>query len=120
MLQESQRAMDIMRCRAVEQRRRSRIHLTLPATVSRLQNGTVERTALVRDINTLGVFFFCGLLPEIGEQMNIQFTFPDGNRDLKIICEGVVVRVEKSTAQAATGVALQFNQSAADVLRRVA
>jgi hypothetical protein len=120
MLQESQRAVDIMRSRAVEQRRRSRIHLTLPASVSLLQDGAVEHTALVRDVNALGVFFFCNLVPEPGERMNIQFAFPDGGRHMNIVCEGVVVRVEKSAAHAATGVALQFNGRDVEMLRRAA
>lgn len=120
MLQESQRAMDIMRSRAVEQRRCSRIHVTLPATVMLLQYGAIEHTALVRDMNTLGVFFFSNLVPELGESMKIQFAFPDGAKHMNIVCEGIVVRVEKSTAQAATGIALQFNGCDVELLGRVA
>jgi hypothetical protein len=112
--------MDIMRSRAVEQRRCTRIHVTLPASVILLQYSPIEHTALVRDMNTLGVFFFCNLVPEIGERMKIQFAFPDGTKHMNIICEGIVVRVEKSTAQAATGIALQFSGYDVEMLRRVA
>jgi hypothetical protein len=111
MLQESQRAVDIMRSAIIEQRSGSRAHVTLPATLIRLRDRAVKHTALVRDMSPFGIFFFCQIMPELGDVMNIELSLPDGKHQTRFICEGTVVRVEKSVAQAATGIALKFRKA---------
>jgi hypothetical protein len=112
LFQESQRAIDIMRCHLPEQRREARIHNPLSGTVSPATKPAETQTVFLRDLNTLGAFFYSNLAVENGEPLAIQLVMPksgDGSQ-LKIACEGTVVRVEPGSAGASTGIAVQFSR----------
>ena len=112
MFEESQRAIDIMRCNLPEQRREARIHNPLSGTVSSATKPTETQTVFLRDLNTLGAFFYSNLAVENGQALAVQLVMPrsgDG-RQLKIACEGTVVRIESGSADASTGIAVQFSR----------
>jgi PilZ domain len=111
LFQESQRAIDIMRCKLPEQRREVRTHSQISGTVINQVNPQDTRTAVLRDLNTLGAFFYSKLSAEVGEALALQILMPQpGNAQLKIACEGTVVRVEPEQADVGTGFALQFSR----------
>ncbi|HWC18271.1 MAG TPA: PilZ domain-containing protein [Terriglobales bacterium] len=110
MFQESQRAIDIMRCKLPEQRREVRTHSQISGTVINKSNQQDTQTARLRDLNTLGAFFFCNLKAEVGQSLALQILMPQpGNAQLKIACEGTIVRIEPGQDGAETGFALQFS-----------
>ena len=108
--QQSQRALDVMRCALPEQRRCSRVHLPIRAIALFPDLGRDPHTALMRDMNMLGAFFYCMKKPEVGHKVKLNFSLPEQGEKTKIICEGVVVRVEESAEGAAIGVAIQFTR----------
>jgi len=64
----------------------------------------------MRDMNMLGAFFYCMKKPGVGNKVKLNFSLPEQGEKTKIICEGVVVRVEESAEGAAIGVAIQFTR----------
>lgn len=109
-LQQSQRALDVMRCARPEQRRCSRVQLNTQAVATFSRNGTEAQPAFLRDISVLGAFFFCKTRPEICQVASLRLVLGD-TEPLHVICEGVVVRVEDHpTQEAAIGVAVQFTK----------
>ena len=110
LFQESQRAIDIMRCKLPEQRREVRTHSQISGTVTNQINPLDTDTAVLRDLNTLGAFFYSKLNAEVGQALALQIVMPQpGNAQLKIACEGTVVRVEPGQDGKGTGFALQFS-----------
>ncbi len=108
--QQSQRALDVMRCALPEQRRCSRVHLPLRAIAIFPDLGRDPHTALMRDMNMLGAFFYCMKLPKVGSRVKLNFSLPEEGEKTRITCEGVVVRVEESAQGAAIGIAIQFTR----------
>ncbi len=110
--QQSQRAIDVMRCARPEQRRCSRVQFPVPATAGFPNQGCETQTAFLRDISMLGAFFYCKVAPTVGESAVLRFVLADdGAQPLEMVCEGVVVRIEDHPVQeAATGVAMQFTK----------
>ena len=108
--QQSQRALDVMRCALPEQRRCSRVPLPIRAIALFPDSGRDPHTALMRDMNMLGAFFYCMKKPRVGNKVKLNFSLPEQGEKTKIICEGVVVRVEESAEGAAIGVAIQFTR----------
>lgn len=108
----SQRAIDIMRCNIPEQRRESRTQNPVSGTVVSIAAPDQIHTASVRDLNTLGVFFYTSLPAAKGEVLAIDLIMPQpgaGNQ-LKISCKGTVVRVQDGMNGDPFGVALQFSR----------
>ncbi|HEU5231346.1 MAG TPA: PilZ domain-containing protein [Terriglobales bacterium] len=99
-----------MRCALPEQRRCSRVHLPIRAIALFPDLGRDPHTALMRDMNMLGAFFYCMKKPGIGNKVKLNFSLPEQGEKTTIICEGVVVRVEESAEGAAIGVAIQFTR----------
>jgi hypothetical protein len=101
-----------MRHHLPEQRRESRIHNPITGTVSPINQSNDLQVAALRDMNTLGAFFFSEMRAELGDSLSLQLVLPDsGNgRQLKISCEGVVVRVEPGYDGIASGFAVQFSR----------
>lgn len=112
MFQESPRALDIMRRYLPEQRRESRIHNPISGTVSQINCSDELEVAALRDLNTLGAFFYSRIRAELGDHLALQMVLPDSGdgRQLKISCEGVIVRVEPGYDEIASGFAVQFNR----------
>src|SRR5690349_12971479 len=108
--QQSRRALELMRCARQEERRCSRVRLTVQAAVVFPSLNAEPETALLRDTNTLGVFFYCKHLPQLGTHVRLNFPLQIQGEPMHAVCEGVVVRVEASEAQAAVGVAVEFSK----------
>lgn len=108
--QQSERALDVMRCARPEQRRSSRIQLPVRAMAVFPAFDSEPQTALLRDINMLGAFFYCKHIAEIGGTVRLNFVIPNHGHPMHIVCEGVVVRVEAGAPLAATGMAVQFSK----------
>ena len=112
MFQESPRVLDIMRHHLPEQRRESRIHNHFSGTVSAVNHPAEQQIAALRDLNTLGAFFYSDLRAGVGENLALEMVLPDSGdgRRLKISCEGMIVRVEPGYDGIASGFAVQFSR----------
>ena len=112
MFQESPRSLDIMRHPLPEQRRESRLHNLLSATVSAASQPNHLQVAALRDMNTLGAFFYSEMQAGVGESLSLELVLPDSGdgRQLKISCEGEVVRVEPAYDGVASGFAVRFSR----------
>lgn len=112
MFQESPRALDITRHHLPEQRRETRIHNQFSGTVASISHPDDLQMVALRDLNTLGAFFYSDLRAEIGDSLALEMVLPDSadGRKLKICCEGVVVRIEPAYDGASSGFAVQFGR----------
>ena len=100
-----------MRCKLPEQRREVRTHTQISGTVVSLANPHESQTARLRDLNTLGAFFYSNLGAEVGQSLALQILMPQpGNAQLKIACEGTILRVEPNQDGLGTGFAVQFSR----------
>ena len=108
--QQSQRALDFMLCVLPEQRRSTRVHIPVRAMVNFPESGLESQNCLLRDMNMLGAFFFCKQRPNIGHAVKLEVALPEEGDQMKVICEGRVVRVEEFTPGAAIGVAVEFSR----------
>lgn len=107
-LQQSQRALALMRCSLPEQRANSRIQLPIQATATFPQTGGGRHTAFLRDINMMGAFFYCKEAPEVGHVVRLEFSVAEDANKTNVIGEGVVVRIEEGSHGSAIGVAVRF------------
>jgi hypothetical protein len=105
----SQRAIDIMRSLLEEEREVSRVHVTVPASVSCPSLNCRDRLAIMRDLSTSGAFFYAELDALEGLAITLQFVLTAFGKNIRMICEGIVVRVERFPRGAATGIAVEFN-----------
>src|SRR6185437_9791710 len=104
----SQRAIDIMRSVLPEARKVSRVHLTVPASVSCPSLNCRDRLAILRDLSTTGAFFYAELDASEGSTLTLQFVLSAFGKDIRLVCEATVVRVDRFPRGAATGVAVEF------------
>ena len=91
----------------LEQRRQARAQLALRARIGQLEEGTVPRTAFIRDANIRGAFFYCDMQATIGQIVRVELACPNAQTRLRLSCEAKVVRVESSPA-ALSGIAVEF------------
>ena len=112
LFQESPRSLDIMRQPLPEQRRESRLHNHISGTVSPIGRPNEFQVAALRDMNTLGAFFYSDMEAQPGDNLALQMLLPDSGdgRQLKISCQGLVVRVEPGYDGIASGFAVQFSR----------
>ena len=106
----SQRAIDIMRSALEEERRVSRVHLTVPASVSCPSLNCQKRLAIMRDLSTSGAFFYAELEAIKGERITLEFVLAAFGKNIRMVCDGNIVRVERFPRGAATGIAVEFDQ----------
>jgi hypothetical protein len=106
----SQRAIDIMRSALAEERQVSRVHLTLPASITCASMECFSRLAIMRDLSTTGAFFYAELDAREGSEITVQFVLSAFGKNIKMVCEGVVVRVDRYPRGAATGIAVAFSR----------
>lgn len=97
-----------MRCALPEQRRYFRIHLPIQAVAIFRDWGIGPQSALLRDINMLGAFFYCKQRPSLGHNTRLEFALPEQGEQITATCEGRVVRVEDSGLEGAIGVAIEL------------
>src|SRR5690348_17754386 len=96
-----------------EQRRESRTHNQVSGTVSPLNQPEDQQIASLRDLNTLGAFFYSDLRGKPGDKLALQMIMPNSGTDgkkLKVCCEGVIVRIEPGFDGTGTGFAVQFSR----------
>jgi hypothetical protein len=110
MPERSQRAIDIMRSVLEEERKVSRVHVTVPASVSCPSLNCRNRLAIMRDLSTSGAFFYAELDALEGSAITLQFVLAAFGKNISMVCEGIIVRVERFPRGAATGIAVEFNR----------
>ena len=108
MPERSQRAIDIMRSVIEEERKVSRVHVTVPASVSCPALRCENRLAIMRDVSTSGAFFYAELDAMEGSPITLQFVLTAFGKNIRLVCEGTIVRVERFPRGAATGIAVAF------------
>ena len=106
----SQRAIDIMRSVLPEARKVSRVHLTVPASVTCPSLNCLNRLAILRDLSTTGAFFYAELDAKEGAAITLQFVLSAFGKDIRLVCEATVVRVDRFPRGAATGIAIRFDR----------
>jgi PilZ domain len=104
----SQRALDFMLCVLPEQRRYPRVHVSTQCLATFPDLGRNSQNAFLRDLNTLGAFFYCKEKPQFGTRVALEFPLIEGGEPVKAVWKGVVVRVEEFAPGAAVGVAVEF------------
>ena len=110
MLRSSRRAEDIMRQTHREERSGTRVSLHLPGAVKLTTPEEVaEQLALVRDISFHGAFFYSNFKPAIDCPVELSLSFPIAGKEVKVLCEGKVVRVEESASNA-YGIAVKLHR----------
>jgi hypothetical protein len=110
MPERSNRAVEIMRSTLPEERQVSRVHVTLPATVNSPSLNCHNRLAIVRDLSTSGAFFYSELDAKVGAKISVQFVLSAFGKNIRMVCEGTIIRVEDFPQGAATGVAVSFHR----------
>ena len=106
----SQRAIDIMRSMIDEARKVSRVHLTVPASISCPSLGCHEKLAIMRDLSTSGAFCYAEIDALEGSKVSLQFVLAAFGKNIRMECDGVIVRVERFPRGAATGIAVEFDR----------
>jgi hypothetical protein len=106
----SQRAIDIMSSALEEERKVSRVHLTVPASVNCPSLKCENRLAIMRDLSTAGAFFYAELDAKEGLAITLQFVLTAFGKNIRMVCDGSVVRVERFPRGAATGIAVEFQR----------
>jgi hypothetical protein len=104
----SQRAIDIMRSILPEERKVSRVHLTIPASVNCPTLNCQDRLAIMRDLSTEGAFFYAELDGVEGAPITVHFILAAFGKNIRMACDGRIVRVEHFPRGAATGIAVEF------------
>jgi PilZ domain len=105
----SQRAIDIMRSMIDEARKVSRVHLTVPASISCPSIGCQDKLAIMRDLSTSGAFFYAEIDALEGSKVSLQFVLAAFGKNIQMVCDGIIVRVERFPRGAATGIAVEFD-----------
>jgi len=108
-VERSQRAIDIMRSMIDEARKVSRVHMTVPASVSCPSVGCHDKLAIMRDLSTSGAFFYAEMDALEGSKISVQFVLAAFGKNIRMECDGVIVRVERFPRGAATGIAVEFD-----------
>lgn len=97
-----------MRHELTEQRIRTRIPLHVSAKVCYAPAPGQEQVGLIRDISGSGIFFYSESRPPLHAPVRLAFIVQIAGRDVPVVCEGTVVRVEPSRSKA-IGVAVRMN-----------
>jgi hypothetical protein len=106
----SKRAIEIMSASRREERKVSRVHLTVPASVSCPTLNCENRLAIMRDLSTAGAFFYAELNAIEGSLITVQFVLSAFGKNIRMVCDGSIVRVERFPRGAATGIAVEFTR----------
>ena len=93
-----------------EERRYTRVHLPVPAEVSCDSHNCVRQSAHLRDISAGGAFLYVHLEPKVGAMLRMNFVVPGVGSDIRISCEGRVVRVESAKMGELSGIAVAFDR----------
>lgn len=99
------------------QRQFSRAFVRLPA---RIKDGAspLEYVAFVRDISGTGAFFYAGFTPKYGQRITMELEYWKERDRIRLRLSGKVVRVERPSPTATTGIAMAFDSPRTDIPRR--
>src|SRR5579864_8587911 len=100
------RALELMHRGALEERSSPRVHLSVRGSLAFADSAVTSDIALLRDVNVHGAFFYCRLKATLGQTLTLCFPLL-GQGDTKVMCEGIVIRVEESSP---IGVAMAFTR----------
>ncbi len=113
----SERAGQVMRNIHVEQRAAERRPVCVSAMVSCTEPHCQDKIGLIRDMSDSGIFFYSNIAPEMGSDVILTFNIPSSDRQSftapaggGVVCRGTVVRLVKTAAGAATGVAIELEE----------
>ena len=98
-----------MRHTHAEERAGVRVSLHLHGAVRPGAPDVPEQLALVRDISFHGAFFYSNFKPAIDCPVELSLSFPIAGKEVKVLCEGKVVRVEESASNA-YGIAVRLHR----------
>lgn len=98
-------------------RQSSRAFVRLPAHI---RDGSSQReyVAFVRDISATGAFFYAGFTPKYGQRIVMELEYWKKRDRIRLRLSGRVVRVERPSPTATTGIAMAFDSPRTDVPRR--
>ena len=98
-------------------RQSSRAFVRLPA---RITDGSSRReyVAFVRDISSIGAFFYAEFNPKHGQRISIELEYWNEGDRIRLRLTGKVVRVEQPSPTATTGIAMVFDSPRNDIPRR--
>lgn len=98
-------------------RRSSRAFVRLPA---RIGDGCSLRecVAFVRDISPTEAFFYAGFTPKYGQHIITELEYWKARDRIRLRLSGRVVRVERPSPTATTGIAVTFDSPRTDIPRR--
>jgi hypothetical protein len=68
-----------------------------------------DRLAIMRDLSTAGAFFYAELDAMEGTRISVQFVLNAFGKNIRMVCNGNIVRVERFPRGAATGIAVEFD-----------
>jgi hypothetical protein len=92
------------------QRSALRVHLPVAVNVTGAGVTDTGNVALLRDISSAGAFFYADLDVQAGDSLAIHFVVPVVGRQIRISCEGEVLRRENFEARTTSGIAMQFRR----------
>jgi hypothetical protein len=95
----------------------ARVFVRLPAWVTVESQDMTEHVAFVRDISPRGIFFYSDWAPSRGQEISFVLQYLSGTNKVRLHLTGMVVRVERSAADSATGIAVAFDSQRDDVPR---
>lgn len=98
-----------MRHTHAEERSGVRVALHLHGAVRLPESQLPEHLALIRDISFHGAFFYSNFKPAIDCPVELALAFPIAGKEIKVVCEGKVVRVEESASNA-YGIAVRLHR----------
>jgi len=64
----------------------------------------------MRDLSTSGAFFYAELDAIEGAAVTLQFVLAAFGKNIRMVCDGNIVRVERFPRGAATGIAVEFDR----------
>jgi hypothetical protein len=106
---DSRRANAMMGDVQTDERHAVRVPLHVAAVARCPQLGEHDVSALIRDVNAEGVFFFAQFIPTLGDEVSLSFHSKPSASSPLVYCTGKVVRIEQFSSGAA-GIALKLHE----------
>ena len=107
-LPKDERGARITAAQGEQDRRYSRVHLPVAAQVSCEALERFQEPAHLRDVSAGGAFFYADLDLQPGTVVRVDFAVPVTGNEVRIACEGAVIRVERRALGEKSGIAIQF------------
>ena len=101
----------------VPPRQSSRAFVRIPARITD-GSSACQYVAFVRDISPNGAFLYAGFTPKYGQHLVMELEYWKKRDRVRLRISGTVVRVERPSPTATTGIAIAFDSPRTDVPRR--